>query len=196
MYEGTNKLVWDYFASIAAHHLPTGLHSIRVGKTAQCIGDALGLDGVIIHEMGLVHDIGKKAVPINILSLDMRPPSKEEFEIIKTHTRVGYDLLKDVLPLHACIAGKHHPTYAVAEYPLLLSIGDRVFVDVCVPIVTLCDFYDALMTRHNTAYTSTNRRSVASIRELLEKNFPKQKEQIDILLGSTIGPYVRKKRIA
>lgn len=196
MYESANKLVWDYFVGIASHHLPTGLHSIRVGKTSQCIGDALGLDRVILYEMGLAHDIGKKAVPVSILSLDIRPPSKEEFEIIKTHTRVGYDMLKDALPLHACIAGKHHPTYAVKEYPVSLSAGERVFVDKCVPIVTLCDFYDALMTRHNTAYNATNRRSVASVRELLEKNFPKQKEQIDILLVSTIGPYVRKKRSA
>ncbi len=146
----------------------------------------------LVSRMGLFHDIGKIVVPNELLS--SRSITSEEFSVIKTHTRAGYVLLKNICPYCACAAGKHHSAYAVKEYPE--GIDDEIFtneltkyigtslgvsstkeyVDTYIKKVSLCDFYDALMTRNNDAFSFVDKQDPKQVKSCLEKYFPDQKK--------------------
>jgi putative nucleotidyltransferase with HDIG domain len=76
----------------------TAGHQIRVGQIAYLIAKQLALsepEAQHIRICGLLHDIGKIVVPIEILS----KPGKlnvHEFDLIKTHPVVGYEILKEM----------------------------------------------------------------------------------------------------
>ncbi|MGB9856972.1 MAG: HD-GYP domain-containing protein [Dictyoglomaceae bacterium] len=78
-----------------------------------------------LHMAGLLHDIGKIAVPINILN----KPGKlnpTEFELIKKHPEVGYEILKNIefpYPV-ADIVLQHHERIDGSGYPKGLKDGE------------------------------------------------------------------------
>ena len=73
----------------------TALHQEQVAALAASIGQRLGLDAHCLEGLylgALVHDIGKIAVPGELIS----KPGKltpEEFTLVKTHVRAGVDML-------------------------------------------------------------------------------------------------------
>jgi putative two-component system response regulator len=93
-----------------------------------------------------LHDIGK----ISILDCVLLKPGKltqEEFEIMKTHTVIGYELLsnsnKPILKIASKIAREHHEKYDGTGYPRGIS-GEEI--GVYARIVALTDVFDALGT--------------------------------------------------
>jgi len=105
----------------------TAGHQRRVTMLACAIAEEMGLteeqfDGLRLA--GLVHDIGKIAVPAEILSKPGRI-SETEFNIIKTHPQAGYDLLKEIefpWPV-ARIVLQHHERLDGSGYPQGLKDG-------------------------------------------------------------------------
>ena len=91
-----------------------------------------------------MHDIGKWAIPEAILQ---KPGSltPEEWEIMKTHTSVGYEMLKDskleVLRMGALVAVQHQEKYDGTGYPSGLK-GDQIHI--YSRITTVADVFDAL----------------------------------------------------
>ena len=175
--EKTDRLL----ALMIAHHLPTYEHSNRVGRLC---GHA-ALDALPMHDAGeiwriaLLHDVGKLALSPYLLS--KHTITEYEFEVIKMHAKYGYELLKENDPLAACIAGKHHPSYAVPEYlSLHFSTEDRRLVDDVLPLVTVCDFYDAMLTRNNGRSISQEALHAGGLAEILRREFGKAH-------GSTLG---------
>jgi len=76
----------------------TAGHQRRVTALARRIGDAMNLsseekDG--IRMAGVIHDLGKISVPSEILSKPGKL-SELEFNLIKIHPQVGYDILKNI----------------------------------------------------------------------------------------------------
>jgi len=76
----------------------TAGHQHRVALLAMGIGRKLGLtqrELEIIHVAGLLHDIGKVAVPVELL---VRPSklTTPEAQLMKAHPQVGYDIIKDI----------------------------------------------------------------------------------------------------
>ena len=77
--------------------------------------------------MGFVHDNGKIAVPAEILSKPGKI-SPMEFEILKVHPQVGYDILKDIgfpWPVAQAVL-QHHERLDGSGYPSGLSGGDII----------------------------------------------------------------------
>jgi HD-GYP domain-containing protein (c-di-GMP phosphodiesterase class II) len=76
----------------------TAGHQTRVAELGAAIGKTMGLDENRIQGLrmgGFIHDLGKISIPAEILT----KPSKLtdlEFGIIKTHSQVGYDILKPI----------------------------------------------------------------------------------------------------
>ena len=175
--EVRKKLI-DNLDAIKKHDVATYEHCVRVGLLSAKVN---GKHPAILAEMGLMHDVGKTAVDCCLLALTS--VTAEQYAAIKVHTRAGYLMLKDELPYGACSAGKHHPTYAVSEYPTELSEEEKKLVDEYVPIVTLCDFYDALTTRNNTAFNYVNRKDPEQVKDVLKKYFPKMEGKIENLIG-------------
>ena len=74
----------------------TGNHLMRMAKYSALIGQHLGLGAETVHVLEVaapMHDIGKIGIPDAILLKD-GPLTKPEGEVMKTHPRIGYDILK------------------------------------------------------------------------------------------------------
>jgi response regulator RpfG family c-di-GMP phosphodiesterase len=99
----------------------TAGHQRRTADLARAIATEMGVsrkevDG--IHMAGLIHDLGKISVPAEILSKPARL-NELEFGIIKTHPKVGYDILKPIefpWPI-AEIVLQHHERMDGSGYP-------------------------------------------------------------------------------
>jgi HD-GYP domain-containing protein (c-di-GMP phosphodiesterase class II) len=128
----------------------TGDHINRVGLYARLMARELGLDDYrqnLIYFASPLHDIGKLGVPDSIL-LKPGKLTAEEFEIIKKHPLIAYDVLKDsespYLKAGAVIALTHHEHYDGNGYPQGLA-GDEI--PLFGRIAGLVDVFDALMTK-------------------------------------------------
>ncbi len=160
------------------HNEKTYEHSLRV---AEYSGEIAGLEGKIKYSAylgGLYHDIGKLMIDKNLL--DRYKITPEQYAEIKKHVRYGYDFLAAEKPFEACIAGKHHPDYAVKEWPEKYTATDREEISEYIKIVTFADFFDALMTRNNNAY-KVNQENKEEVFAKLKEYFPKQERWMETL---------------
>lgn len=142
MFLGT---VGSLTAAIDAKDAYTRGHSERVAWAAKALALAIGLDEATAeraHLAGLLHDIGKIGVPESVLTKKGRL-TESEFDMIKRHPRIGFDILRgipsleDVLPgvlhHHERWDGKGYPTGAAGEE---ISLFGR--------ILAVADVFDAL----------------------------------------------------
>lgn len=124
----------------------TGQHTQRVGIRSALLAHAVGLppDQVeLIRRAAPLHDVGKIGIPDAIL----RKPGKltpEEFEIIKTHTSIGAQILSGsrsrLLQMAEEIALTHHERWDGTGYAGLV----RDKIPFAGRIVALADVFDAL----------------------------------------------------
>ena len=125
----------------------TGHHVRRVGEISDLLGRKLGLPEEILKNLSLaasMHDLGKIAIDDSILNKPGKL-SEDEFEVIKTHTVLGYEILnkskRPLLRMAATIALEHHENYDGTGYPNGLK-GDEI--NIISEIVALVDVVDAL----------------------------------------------------
>jgi response regulator RpfG family c-di-GMP phosphodiesterase len=110
----------------------TAGHQRRVAGLSQAIGGKMGLSPETregLRLAGIIHDLGKIAIPAEILSTP-RPLSAIEYQLIKTHAQVGYDILKDIQfpwPISRMVL-EHHERMNGSGYPNGLS-GDQTLLD-------------------------------------------------------------------
>jgi PAS domain S-box-containing protein/putative nucleotidyltransferase with HDIG domain len=108
----------------------TAGHQSRVADLSAAIAGELGLEAERIEGLRLgamIHDIGKIYVPAEILNRPGRLTAPE-FEIIKSHTEVGYDIIKDVKfpwPVADMIL-QHHERMDGSGYPKGLKGEDII----------------------------------------------------------------------
>ncbi len=108
----------------------TAGHQQRVARLAHAVALQMGLpeeqaEGIRIA--GILHDIGKISVPTDILTKPGRL-SANEFNLIKEHPQVGYDILKDIEfdpPVATCII-QHHERLNGSGYPQGMAAGDII----------------------------------------------------------------------
>ncbi len=122
-------------------------HLKRVAAFAKLLALKYGMDekeANFIKQISPMHDIGKWAIPESIL----HKPSAltpEEWEIMKTHTSMGYEMLKDskldVLRMGALVAIQHQEKFDGTGYPKGLK-GDEIHI--YSRITTVADVLDAL----------------------------------------------------
>ena len=106
----------------------TAGHQRRVADIAVAIAGEMQLSSHTIEGIrmaGVIHDIGKISIPAEILSKpgDLR---RKEFELIKDHPQMGYEILKDVefpWPI-AEIVHQHHERMDGSGYPFGLEGGE------------------------------------------------------------------------
>ena len=118
---------------------------MNVGIIASLIGKWLGWsedEQRLLHTCGLFHDIGKLTIPKEILD----KPGKltnEEYEIMKTHTVEGYNLIKDIGldPTVVNAALMHHERCDGGGYPMGIS---REKIDRFSKVIAIADVYEAM----------------------------------------------------
>ena len=125
----------------------TGNHVKRVAEYSELLALLYGIDkkeANILLVASPMHDIGKVGISDAIL----KKPAKltlEEFEIMKEHSMIGYNILKDskrdILKAAAIVAKEHHEKYDGSGYPLGLK-GEEIHI--YGRITAIADVFDAL----------------------------------------------------
>ena len=124
----------------------TFMHSVAVCAMMIALARQLGLDEAQVRaagEAGLLHDMGKALVPLEILN----KPGKltdEEFAVVRQHPALGHDLLRrapGVGPVTLDVCLHHHEKTDGTGYPMGFD-GDRI--SLFAKMGAVCDVYDAI----------------------------------------------------
>jgi len=120
-------------------------HQHRVSSLAVAIAQEMNLPWEKIEGLrlaGIIHDIGKIAVPTEIMT-KLGRLTKSEFKLIKDHPRVGYEIVKDIAfpwPV-AHIILQHHERLDGSGYPEGL-VGDAILPEA--RILAVADIVEAI----------------------------------------------------
>jgi putative two-component system response regulator len=136
----------------------TSRHIERMSRYCAIIARALGFDDArrdTIRVAAKMHDVGKIGIPDAIL-LKPGKLTHQEFETMKAHAQIGYEILSgsssDIARTAASIAWSHHEKVDGSGYPRGL-VGDEIPIDGRISAVA--DVFDALTTNriYRKAYT-------------------------------------------
>lgn len=127
----------------------TYLHSVAVCALMINLGRQLGLAESLTRDLGmagLMHDIGKMAVPGTVLD---KPGSlnNDEFEIIRAHPQKGHELLlmtEGISPIALDVCLHHHERVDGTGYPFGLTAEQ---LSLHARMGAVCDVYDAVTSR-------------------------------------------------
>lgn len=120
-------------------------HSRRVAEYAAAIAKEMGMSEEEVSDIryiGLLHDIGKIGIPDAVLN----KPGKltdEEYRIMKSHTTIGAEILKDINMIEGLDVGAkyHHERYDGKGYPDGIAGDD---IPRIARIISVADAYDAM----------------------------------------------------
>lgn len=145
--ETQSEMIYTLGEAAEARSRETGYHVKRVAEYSYLLAIKSGFSQEEANMLKLVspmHDIGKIAIADEILN----KPGKltpEEFEIIKSHVEIGYNLInksnRKMLKLASVIAYEHHEKYNGTGYPRGLK-GEEI--SIYGRILALADVFDAL----------------------------------------------------
>src|SRR6266446_4534038 len=132
------------FAIDAKDHYTQG-HSQKVSAYAALIAEALGMSDAEIEEIRLgavLHDVGKVAIPENILNKN-GPLNPEEWETMKSHVKFGAKTLDPLTPLARIreMVLHHHEFFDGSGYPEALT-GEGIPLGA--RIIAVADAYDTI----------------------------------------------------
>ena len=146
-----NKDVVINMNRLLGHHEYTYLHCVNVAILSVSIGVKLKLKREILIQLGtagVLHDIGKKYTPLEILNKKGKL-TDEEYEIIQRHPEQGYEMLANAFELSsAAKVGilQHHERCNGTGYPRGLK---RSEITMFGRIVAVADTYDAMTTERS-----------------------------------------------
>jgi putative nucleotidyltransferase with HDIG domain len=141
-------------------------HSERVGMLAKLTGRELGLSAVdlqLIEWAALLHDVGKIGVPEAILQKAGKLTAAE-YEIIKQHPQMGYDILQPIASLKDVLDGVlyHHENPDGSGYPHGLK-GDQI--PLFAHVIHVVDVFDALCSTRSYRPAFTVERALAILHQ-------------------------------
>ena len=125
----------------------TGQHVKRVAEYSKLLAQKIGLESKDVNKLFMaspMHDIGKIGIPDSILNKNGKLDAAE-WEIMKTHAQLGYDILKnskrEILQAAAIVSHTHHEKWDGSGYPLGIK-GDNIHI--FGRITAIADVFDAL----------------------------------------------------
>mgnify|MGYP000515985581 CR=1 FL=1 len=128
----------------------TGLHIANIAHYSAMLAKAYGLEErecYFMLQAAPLHDVGKVAIPDSVLQKP-GPLDANEWELMKSHTLIGYNLLKSerlkILEVASRIAISHHERWDGRGYPYGLYKED---IPVEGRIVAITDVFDALTSK-------------------------------------------------
>lgn len=144
------KKVLIKLSKVAEYKNPESLnHFLRVGLISSLIAEKLGIDEEkceLLMLASTMHDIGKIGIPDRILQKSGRL-EPDEWEIMKKHPIIGYELLYDeeseLLQMAAIIALEHHERWDGRGYPFGKKEKE---ISLWARIVSVADNFDTLTT--------------------------------------------------
>lgn len=168
--------------SIDAKDEYTHGHSERVAQYSLMLAKAINLSSTECKEIfyaGLVHDVGKIAIPKDIINKPGRL-NDEEFNIIKSHPASGEKILRQIedMPYLSVGAKYHHERYDGSGYPNHVK-GEEI--PLLARIIAVADAYDAMTSQRS--YRNTLNQTVV-------------KQEIWKGIGTQFDPLIAKHMIA
>ncbi len=152
----------------------TGYHIIRISEISAMLGKGMGLNEQeceLLFNASPMHDIGKIGIPDKILF----KPGKldaEEWEIMKTHSTMGADILSGhdtkLLETAYAIALNHHEKWDGTGYPKGLKGEEIPLVG---RIVAIADVFDALTSKRKYKPSWSIEETVALLKKERGKHF-------------------------
>jgi len=148
--EAQKEMIYQLSEAVENRSLETGNHIRRVSKISYLLAKQLGYaeeDAKRVKAAAPLHDIGKIGIPDSILHKPGKL-DKDEWEVMKTHVNIGYDMLKKsdrpIMKYAAFIARDHHEKWDGEGYPR----GARgKTIHQLGRIVAVADVFDALVNR-------------------------------------------------
>jgi len=152
----------------------TSLHTKRVAIYSSIIAESMNLEKEFVSNITItapMHDVGKIGIPDKILNKPGKL-TKDEFEIIKTHPTIGFNILfdenSDLLKMAANISKDHHEKWNGTGYPDKLE-KDNISLEG--RIVAIADVFDALTSKRPYKAAWTFERALTLIKEESGKHF-------------------------
>lgn len=177
----------SWLDTVRAHHEGTFQHCLIVAGTVVAYAKEAKLpeqEQLALTVAALLHDIGKAAVPLDILDKPGKL-NQAEFEIMKTHPMIARDYLvaQRKVPSEVIrVVASHHELLDGSGYPQQLR-GDQI--NPLTRILTVCDIYGALVERRSYKSPKT---AVEAIMILVEMaGLGKVEYRIVRILGSALG---------
>ena len=168
-------------------------HCLNVAILSISTGISLSLSENTLHDLGmagLLHDIGKMMIPIEILN----KPSKltdEEFEIMKTHPANAVNQLKDMVSYNV-LSGiqSHHEKLDGTGYPHGLN-GNNIHH--LAKILAVCDVYDALTSDRSYRMTAFPSEVIEYIMGCADTHFDYEilKNFLKVIVAYPVGTFVK-----
>lgn len=173
--DNKKELAYRLAFAIEYTHQHTKSHINRISDYCTFVAGQMGLEENetnILYYSSAIHDIGMIGIPSNVLAKSSTL-SNEEYEIVKKHASLGYDLLKDtnsqILKMGQRIAHTHHENWDGTGYPKGLAGKD---IDIEGRIVKLTDVYDSLRSIRPYKPAMSHEQAVNVITEGDEKSKP------------------------
>jgi len=172
--ETQKELVFKMGSIAELRSQETGNHIKRVAQYAKILALHYGLstkESLLLEEATPMHDIGKIAIPDYVLNKPGKL-TKEEFEIMKTHAFLGYEMFKGsnktLFKAASIIAHEHHEKWDGSGYPRNLK-GDEIHI--YGQITALADVFDALGSVRNYKKAWSNEKILKFLKEQRGKHF-------------------------
>lgn len=146
------KMTFETIATISsmleARDSYTKGHSVRVAEYSVMLAERAGWREQAIlnlQHIALLHDIGKVGIPDHVLNKPGKL-TEEEFAIIKSHTIIGADILKEIKSIPEIEAGAryHHERYNGTGYPCGLAAEE---IPAVARIIGIADAFDAMNSK-------------------------------------------------
>jgi len=152
----------------------TGMHVVRMSKIAHLLALAIGMsdgDANLLLHTSQMHDIGKIGIPDEIL-LKPGKLNADEWDVMKTHARIGAEILGDhaspLMQMARIVASTHHEKWDGSGYPLGLT-GDAI--PLVGRITAVADVFDALTSERPYKKAWLVEDAVAFIKEQSGRHF-------------------------
>ena len=162
-YRGTAHLLGELLSTT---HEYTGSHSRSVVLLSYRVGRHLGLDEETLREIefgALLHDVGKMAVPVELLNKPDKL-SDEEMEQMRRHTAMGERMLErigGVLGEVGTIVRSHHERWDGDGYPDGLK-GEEI--PIASRVIAACDAFNAMTTDRPYRPARSTEEAIAELR--------------------------------
>ncbi|MFQ5713254.1 MAG: HD-GYP domain-containing protein [Candidatus Scalinduaceae bacterium] len=172
----SDKEAFPSLLKVTTHDYYTYTHSVDISVLALLFGRHVHLD---IHSLkclgvgGLLHDLGKVEIPLDILNKPGKL-TKDEFEIVKKHPEIGMEFLKGKADIHEKsleVVIQHHENYDGTGYPNRIGGND---IHLFGRISRIIDVYDAITTNRCYRRALTPYDALVEMSENMENCFEKE----------------------
>lgn len=161
-------------------------HLERVGLYTEAVAKRLEKDTTEAFFGGLLHDFGKIALPPELFT--DREITDDEYEKVKAHARIGFEMLKNSHISMALYAGLHHAIHEAGyefqamDLPVALPLAAMKKILEISLIISICDFIDTSKYRHTELKKHPEFKNM-SLREMLLAMYRDCERIIDIALA-------------